>query len=106
MLLLWLWGTKMPQKFKRGDEVVLTPAEMERVRWLIGDASRVMVEYSYRDQFGGGRDGSRIYSLSFYNRKEQTNRISWFDENKLTLKKKRTIASIAFLEAHEDRSEE
>lgn len=91
---------KQKQKFARGSRVRILNADERRTIRIIGSTETIempshrdhfhgdegIVAGSYRQQFGGGRDGEDQYTLVVLNSEgKPVNRVSWFDEHNLEL---------------------
>lgn len=73
------------QKFKRGDLVRIAKDLGPSMSHFTADALAVVVG-SYKDQYGGGREAEKSYTLHIQGRGP----CSWYHEHQLTLVKKGT----------------
>lgn len=76
------------QKFKRGDLVRIAKDLGPSMKHFQADALAVVVG-SYKDQYGGGKEAEKDYTLQIKGR----GRCSWYGEHQLTLVKKGTYPS-------------
>lgn len=97
----------MPQKFQKGDRVKIAIRLPKYMSHFGHEGEEAIVVGSYTDQYSwGGKDGRKEYTLMVQYPGGHWGQCSWWEEDLLTLVKKRTAKSLLELETIIDANNE
>jgi hypothetical protein len=73
------------QKFPRGSKVYITK-DMPKYMSHFSKGCQAIVEFTYKQEYGGGEDGAKSYSLLILDEQGKADYTSaWYEEDQLTL---------------------